>query len=113
MQRVAKPVWTFLLFMAWIKVVKMRAPLPPMACPMAMAPPFTFTLSWLKLKSSIADIKNLGGGEGGHITAGKFLEHFVDYPWIHLDIAGGAFLKEDYLYHTNVIHSYIWKHILM
>ena len=34
----------------------MRAPLPPMACPMAMAPPFTFTLSWLKLKSSIAAI---------------------------------------------------------
>ena len=27
------------------------------------------------------------------ITAGKFLEHFTDYPWLHFDIAGSAFLK--------------------
>jgi leucyl aminopeptidase len=48
------------------------------------------------IKSSIADIKNIGGATAGAITAGKFLEHFVDYPWIHLDIAGPAFLdKED------------------
>lgn len=46
------------------------------------------------LKSPVADIKNIGGPVGGTITAGKFLEHFVDYPWIHLDIAGPAFLKE-------------------
>ncbi len=51
-----------------------------------------------ELESNIADIKNLGGAEAGHITAGKFLEHFVDYPWIHLDIAGIAFLTSDYLY---------------
>jgi len=45
------------------------------------------------IKSDIADIKNLGKGEAGHISAGKFLERFaVDYPWIHLDIAGPAFL---------------------
>ncbi|MCK5923171.1 MAG: hypothetical protein KAG66_19685, partial [Methylococcales bacterium] len=25
-------------------------------------------------------------------TAGKFLEHFTDYPWMHIDIAGPAFL---------------------
>ena len=31
-----------------------------------------------ELKSSVADIKNLGGAEAGHITAGKFLEYFVD-----------------------------------
>ncbi|MEA3317819.1 MAG: leucyl aminopeptidase, partial [Bacteroidota bacterium] len=43
------------------------------------------------IKSEIADIKNVGGSEAGAITAGKFLEHFVDYPWIHLDIAGVAF----------------------
>ena len=43
------------------------------------------------LKSSIADLKNLGGAEGGAITAGKFLEHFTDYPYTHLDIAGPAF----------------------
>ena len=44
------------------------------------------------LKSNVADIKNVGSGYGGAITAGKFLEHFTDYPWIHLDIAGPAFL---------------------
>ncbi len=50
------------------------------------------------LKSDIADIKNLGGREAGAITAGKFLEHFTEYPWIHLDIAGCAFLtkKDNY-----------------
>jgi leucyl aminopeptidase len=42
--------------------------------------------------SNIADMKNIGGGEAGAITAGKFLQRFVDYPWIHLDIAGPAFL---------------------
>ena len=51
-----------------------------------------------ELDSSIADIKNLGGPEAGHITAGKFLEHFTDYPWIHIDIAGVAFLLNDYIY---------------
>jgi leucyl aminopeptidase len=45
------------------------------------------------LKSDIADIKNIGSREGGAITAGKFLSNFVDYPWIHLDIAGPAFLQ--------------------
>lgn len=44
------------------------------------------------LKSTIADMKNIGGGEAGAITAGKFLQRFTDYPWIHLDIAGPAFL---------------------
>ncbi len=43
-------------------------------------------------KSDVADIKNVGGKYGGAITAGKFLEHFTDYPFIHLDIAGVAFL---------------------
>jgi leucyl aminopeptidase len=45
------------------------------------------------LKSDIADIKNVGVREGGAITAGKFLGNFVDYPWIHLDIAGPAYLQ--------------------
>ena len=44
------------------------------------------------IKSDIADLKNVGGREAGAITAGKFLEHFIAYPWIHLDIAGSAFL---------------------
>ena len=47
-----------------------------------------------QLKSDVADIKNVGGREASSITAGKFLEHFVDYPWIHVDIAGPAFLHE-------------------
>ncbi len=50
------------------------------------------------LKSSIADVKNIGGREGGAITAGKFLERFTDYPWIHLDIAGVAFLDAPHNY---------------
>ncbi|MBR8534330.1 leucyl aminopeptidase [Carboxylicivirga sediminis] len=47
------------------------------------------------IKSDIADIKNLGGREAGAITAGKFLSHFVSNPWIHLDIAGPAFVKKE------------------
>ena len=43
-----------------------------------------------EIKSPIADIKNIGGACAGAITAGKFLEHFTDYPWIHVDIAGPA-----------------------
>ena len=46
------------------------------------------------LKSDIADVKNIGGPIGGAITAGKFLERFTDYPWIHLDIAGPAFITK-------------------
>lgn len=44
------------------------------------------------IKSDIADVSNLGPRWGGAITAGKFLEHFVDekIPWAHLDIAGPA-----------------------
>jgi len=49
-----------------------------------------------EIKSSVADIKNLGGSSAGQISAGKFLEHFTDYPWIHVDIAGPAWSdKED------------------
>ncbi|MEO6882745.1 MAG: leucyl aminopeptidase [Bacteroidia bacterium] len=47
------------------------------------------------IKSSIAEIKNIGGPHAGAITAGKFLARFIDYPWIHLDIAGPAFLTAD------------------
>ena len=46
------------------------------------------------LESDVADIKNIGGTEAGLISAAKFLEHFVEYPWIHLDIAGPAFIHE-------------------
>lgn len=50
------------------------------------------------LKSKIADQKNLGGPEAGAITAGKFLEKFTDYPYIHLDIAGPAFMLAPFNY---------------
>ena len=47
-----------------------------------------------QLKSNIADYKNLGDSpEAGAIMGGKFLQQFTDYPWLHLDIAGGAYLK--------------------
>jgi leucyl aminopeptidase len=48
-----------------------------------------------QIKSDIADIKNTGGRWGGAITAAEFLKVFVeDTPWIHLDIAGPAWLQE-------------------
>jgi len=43
------------------------------------------------IQSEVADLKNVGGPNGGAITAGKFLEHFTDYPWMHFDIAGVSF----------------------
>jgi leucyl aminopeptidase len=50
-----------------------------------------------KLKSRIADMMNVGGRDGGAITAAQFLARFVkpDVPWCHLDIAGTALLKAD------------------
>lgn len=45
-----------------------------------------------QIKSDVADMKNLGGPYAGSITAGKFLARYIDYPWMHLDIAGPAFL---------------------
>jgi len=53
------------------------------------------------IKSDIADIKNIGAREGGAISAGMFLENFVDYPWIHLDIAGPAFINASDHYRTK------------
>ena len=50
------------------------------------------------LKSEVADIMNIGGREAGAITAGKFLESFTEYPFIHLDIAGTISLKKDDYY---------------
>lgn len=50
------------------------------------------------LKSDIADMKNVGGINAGMITAGKFLQKFTNYPWIHLDIAGMAFFNSSQSY---------------
>ncbi len=46
------------------------------------------------LKSEIADLNNLGIREAQSTIAGKFLEHFTSYNWIHLDTAGVSFLFE-------------------
>ncbi len=50
------------------------------------------------LKTEIADMKNIGGPIAGAITAGKFLEKFTSYPWLHFDIAGPAFINAPYDY---------------
>ena len=47
------------------------------------------------IKSSVADVRNVGGREAGAITAGKFLERFAEFPIIHLDIAGTGLLRKD------------------
>lgn len=52
------------------------------------------------IKSDIADLKNIGGPYGGAITAGKFLEHFTAYPWMHFDIAGVSFATGRKAYQT-------------
>ena len=50
------------------------------------------------MKSKIADLKNIGGPNGGMISAGKFLETFVKAPYVHMDVAGPTWLdaKENY-----------------
>ena len=43
----------------------------------------------------IADIVNSGGRWGGAISAAMFLKEFAeDTPWIHLDIAGTAWMED-------------------
>ncbi len=49
-----------------------------------------------QIRSNIADIMNTGGRYGGAVTAAMFLKEFVeDKPWIHLDIAGTAWMDEN------------------
>ena len=53
-----------------------------------------------QLKSEIAALKNTGERYGGALTAGLFLREFVapKTPWVHLDIAGPAFVAKDLPY---------------
>lgn len=51
--------------------------------------------------SDVADIKNLGSDLAGAQTAGKFLARFTTHPYIHLDIAGPAFLTRKDGYRTK------------
>jgi leucyl aminopeptidase len=47
------------------------------------------------LKTAFADLANIGTRWGGSITAAWFIREFVaDKPWVHLDIAGTAYLDE-------------------
>ena len=71
----------------------------------------------LPLKSSIADLNNLGISEAQSTIAGKFLEHFTGYNWIHLDTAGTPFLDEKDSYRpvggtgfgTRLIYNFLKK----
>lgn len=48
-----------------------------------------------QIKSTYADIKNIGGRPGGAITAAAFLSNFVGTaPWVHMDIAGTAWTQD-------------------
>jgi leucyl aminopeptidase len=52
-----------------------------------------------ELDSEVADLKNIGDRYGGALTAGLFLQEFVDgRPWVHLDIAGPARGESDHAY---------------
>jgi leucyl aminopeptidase len=72
------------------------------------------------LESEVADIKNIGGRDAGAITAGKFLERFTDYPWVHMDIAGPSFIFSPDGYRTTggtgtgvrLLIEFIEKHYL-
>jgi leucyl aminopeptidase len=52
------------------------------------------------IRSDVADVKNSGIRYGGAITAGLFLQEFVEpgTPWIHLDIAGPAYYENGFGY---------------
>jgi len=48
------------------------------------------------IRSSIADIMNTGGRWGGASTAAVFLKEFAEEtPWVHLDIAGTAWIDDN------------------
>ncbi len=48
-----------------------------------------------QLDSAYADIVNSGTREGGLIKSAVFLADFVTRPWVHVDIAGSAYLRAD------------------
>jgi leucyl aminopeptidase len=50
-----------------------------------------------ELKSSFADLKNIGGRWGGTINGALFIQEFVDpkIPWAHIDIAGPSWTERE------------------
>ncbi|MDP2933006.1 MAG: leucyl aminopeptidase [bacterium] len=71
--------------------------------PMPLAPEYQD-----QIKSSVADIKNVGNeGQGaGTIVGALFLQEFVSFPWIHLDIAGTAWTTTDKPYRPKGATGY-------
>ncbi|MEX2155882.1 MAG: leucyl aminopeptidase [Gemmatimonadales bacterium] len=54
------------------------------------------------VKSDIADVKNSGGRSAGTISGAWFLKEFVEgFPWVHLDIAGTAYIEGDGAGHSK------------
>jgi leucyl aminopeptidase len=54
------------------------------------------------VKSDIADVKNSGGRSAGTIAGAWFLKEFVEgFPWVHLDIAGTAYIEGDGTGHSK------------
>jgi leucyl aminopeptidase len=51
-----------------------------------------------EMDSWYADFTNTGGAEGALVKSGIFLKQFVTRPWVHLDIAGTAYLRKAYPY---------------
>ena len=50
-----------------------------------------------QMNSTVADFKNVGGREGGSITAALFLKEFVaKTKWAHIDIAGPSEAQKDW-----------------
>lgn len=70
-----------------------------------------------KYKSKVADFKNSAGRDAGTVTAGQFVGEFLatDIPWIHLDIAGTAYLSKENGYlperatgvHVKALHNFL------
>ena len=60
-----------------------------------------------QLRSTTADMKNIGGRPGGTITAAWFLAEFVrDTPWAHLDIAGTAYGQDPLPYQRKGAYGF-------
>jgi leucyl aminopeptidase len=54
------------------------------------------------IDSKFADMKNVGGRDGGSITAAQFIKRFAgDTPWVHLDVAGTAFASPQTEYNRS------------
>lgn len=65
------------------------------------------------LKSDIADMKNTGSRYGGASTAGVFLSKFIkNKNWVHIDIAGTAFLEKPDKFGTKMANGSMVRTLL-